>query len=71
MNNVNEKELRITDPDCSLAADNERLRKERDRLREALSQIVRYQSWDFGIKKDAWKWCNEFIHIAKAALEGK
>jgi hypothetical protein len=41
----------------------------KDKYKKALEDIAKYEDWDFKDTKDAWKWCNEFIDIAKEALK--
>lgn len=40
-------------------------------MRRALEYIARYASWDFQTVREPWRWCNEFIDVAKQCLAGK
>jgi len=40
-----------------------------DEATNGLKEIAAYQSVDFGLRKEQWKWCNEFIDIAVKTLK--
>lgn len=40
-------------------------------MRRALEYIARYEKWDFEKVREPWRWCNEFIDVAKQCLAGK
>lgn len=42
-----------------------------EEMRRALEYIARYASWDFSKTRDPWKWCNEFIDVARKCLAGE
>jgi hypothetical protein len=40
-------------------------------MRRALEYIARYGTWDFSKVQEPWRWCNEFIDVARTCLAGK
>ena len=50
---------------------NEQTRPTPEEMRRALAYIASYEKWDFSTVRDSWRWCNEFIDVAKSCLAGK